>query len=120
MTWTTLDRDYQWRKITYHSGYCDIPEDLFSAIGGVSTPEPEPAPEPAPEPEPPALELINTATVASALTVLPGIGNAGAAVLLGNRPVDGYVDFAQLTDLNGELTVGSFNVSWSAIADWQP
>lgn len=136
-----LDTTYGWRGRIYRYGNREIPQDLAIVLGGTESSEtetetesettetteettetvPEETPEVAETVEgAEALTLINGATTASSLTVLPGIGNAGAGHLLTNRPTAGYLTFAALKTLNVVLSVTPFSVDWDLIAAWEP
>lgn len=66
----------------------------------------------------PVVKIANTATRLKDLTDVPDVGQGAAKLILGNRPDGGYVDFAQLKQINQALGDHPYNVDWDAIEEY--
>lgn len=66
----------------------------------------------------PALEVINGATVASDIAILPSIGKGASEVILANRPEGGYTSLCQLWALNEEILNRPYRTNKEAVESY--
>ncbi|MFH7241776.1 MAG: hypothetical protein ACHWZW_02895 [Spirulina sp.] len=113
---TQLSTAYGWRGRLYGPGPASIPDDLARVMGLLpTTPDSAPAPPPPPV-APPALALINAADKPRTLAVIPTIGPKAGAIILEQRPVDGY---AGLSVLPPAIFDPPFNCDLAQIESWE-
>ena len=63
---------------------------------------------------PPSLALINSATGADGIKVLPGVGSVSARLIFDSRPIDGYGCLEDVAAVEGLP-----NIDWDEVGKWQ-
>lgn len=117
-----IKRTIGWRGEVYTPGLQEIPDELEVLLGGSQqnvNSNPPPASITIDE-SIPAIALINRATKASELTVLPGIGPASAALIMAAKGESTIVDLEELQQLVPELLEPRFSIDWKILSTWEP
>ncbi|MEM9486500.1 MAG: hypothetical protein AAGA83_22725 [Cyanobacteria bacterium P01_F01_bin.116] len=118
VTVSPLDTTYGWRGAQYLAGCTSIPEDLALALGLTSVESEKSISQKVTQPvaQVEALKLINEATEADAIEVLPGIGPASAGRIFAARP-DGGFESLEAVALVPDLPV---SIDWDDVEAWSP
>ena len=99
----------------------DIDAPAWIRLHGMTTEPPSsPAPVPAPSPVamPPALALINAATAADEISVLPTIGKGAAKLILEARPEGGYLSLAAIWEQCPRVLVRPYSTDPAVVEAW--
>ena len=109
-----LDTTYGWHGAIYPAGCASVPESLAIALGIKNKTLGSQNGTPGFRNE--ALKLINDATEADAIEVLPGIGPASAGRIFAAKPAEGFESLeavALVPDLPS-------SIDWDAVEAWSP
>lgn len=99
----------------------DIDAPAWIRLHGMTTEPPSnttPAPAPSPAAMPPALALINAATAADEISVLPTIGKGAAKLILEARPEGGYPSLAAIWEQCPRVLVRPYSADPSVVEAW--
>ncbi|MEM9267255.1 MAG: hypothetical protein AAGA46_17195 [Cyanobacteria bacterium P01_F01_bin.13] len=121
VTVSPLDTTYGWHGDQYLAGCTSIPEDLAIALGLNQNPSSENDPNWSQKvvqsvTQVEALKLINEATEADAIEVLPGIGPASAGRIFAARPAEGFESIEAVSEVD-DLPAA---IDWDDVEAWSP